>query len=200
MFARLYFIDNPRRYFMKKSQIATLLLACSGMVSGYALSADGHQGHDHASGTTQAYADVAPTQGNVVKGRVDFTQEASGLRIVAAISGLKPGSHGFHIHEKGDCSAADASSAGGHFNPGQQPHGKAGEGAHHAGDLPSLEADAQGNAKLDVVLQGRQSLTGEHAIVGRGLIVHADPDDFKTQPTGNAGGRVACGVIQIQKP
>ncbi|MCL2876563.1 MAG: superoxide dismutase family protein [Betaproteobacteria bacterium] len=143
----------------------------------------------------QASALLAPTQGYTVQGNVVFRQEEGGsIRVIAEVSGLTPGSHGFHIHEKGDCSAPDASSAGGHFNPHQTPHGKAGEGNHHAGDLPSLEADAAGNAALNVVLNSL-TLDGDQGIVGRGLIVHADPDDY-SQPVGNAGKRVACAVIQ----
>ena len=144
----------------------------------------------------QASALLAPTRGNTVQGNVLFRQEANGsVRVIAEVSGLAPGPHGFHVHEKGDCSAPDASSAGGHFNPHQTAHGKAGEGVFHAGDLPSLEADANGNAKLNVVLNSLM-LTGDHGIVGRGLIVHADPDDYVSQPTGNAGARIACAVIQ----
>ncbi|MCL2161583.1 MAG: superoxide dismutase family protein [Betaproteobacteria bacterium] len=145
----------------------------------------------------QASALLAPTQGNTVQGNVVFRQEPNGgIRVIAEVTGLTPGSHGFHVHEKGDCSAPDATSAGGHFNPHQTAHGKPGEGAFHAGDLPSLEAAANGNATLNVVLDSI-TLTGEHTIVGRGLIVHADPDDYVSQPTGNAGARVACAVIQM---
>jgi Cu-Zn family superoxide dismutase len=147
------------------------------------------------TGGPRAFAKLAPTQGNTAEGSVSFTQEAKGVRITGEFSGLTPGVHGFHIHEKGDCSAPDATSAGGHFNPSKQPHGKPGSGPHHVGDLPSLEANANGKAKLDVVVEG-VSLTGEHSIVGRALIVHAAPDDFTTQPTGNAGARVACAVIK----
>jgi Cu-Zn family superoxide dismutase len=144
----------------------------------------------------QASALLAPTEGNAVQGNVTFKQEGTdGIRVIAEVSGLTPGSHGFHVHEKGDCSAPDATSAGGHFNPLQAEHGKAGEGVHHAGDLPSLEADDEGNARLNVVLHGI-TLTGDNSIAGRGLIVHANPDDFTTQPTGNAGARVACAVIR----
>lgn len=145
----------------------------------------------------QAFAKLAPTQGNTAEGSVSFTQEANGVRVTGEFGGLTPGAHGFHVHEKGDCSAPDATSAGGHFNPLKQPHGKAPD-PHHVGDLPSLEADANGKAKLDVLVEG-VSLTGENSIVGRGLIVHAAPDDFTTQPTGNAGARVACAVIKGDK-
>ena len=145
----------------------------------------------------QASALLAPTQGNTVQGNVLFRQEAKGsIRVIAEVSGLTPGLHGFHVHEKGDCSAPDASSAGGHFNPHGTAHGKAGHGVHHAGDLPSLNADANGNAKLNAVLDSLV-LTGDHGIVGRSLIVHADPDDYVSQPTGNSGPRVACAIIQM---
>ncbi|MDR2015883.1 MAG: superoxide dismutase family protein [Azoarcus sp.] len=171
------------------SVVAVLLSACAGVDSAPVKTAG------KSGSSLQASALLAPTQGNTVQGTVLFRQEADGIRTIAEVSGLTPGSHGFHIHEKGDCSAPDATSAGGHFNPHGTAHGKAGEGAYHAGDLPSLEADAQGNAKLNAVLTGI-TLTGDHSIVSRGLIVHASPDDYTTQPTGNAGARVACAVIQ----
>ena len=142
-----------------------------------------------------ASAVLLPTQGNIVEGTVRFVEDDGGIRVIAEVSGLTPGWHGFHVDENGDCSAPDASSAGGHFNPHGTEHGKVGGDAHHAGDLPSLEADNDGNATLNVVLDGI-TLTGEHSIIGRSLIVHADPDDYTTQPTGNAGPRVACAVIQ----
>jgi Cu-Zn family superoxide dismutase len=112
---------------------------------------------------------------------VMFHQEEGGVFMHARLSGLTPGQeHGFHIHEKGDCSSGDGLSAGGHFNPAGKPHGPQ-DAEHHAGDLPALKADANGKADL--------------RIVGRGLIVHAQPDDYRTQPTGNSGARVACAVI-----
>jgi len=178
---------------MKKLLAPLTLLALAGLFFGCASAekkAQTKHEHKHAS------AVLAPTQGNEVKGTVLFEKQADGkVRMTAKVSGLTPGAHGFHVHEKGDCSAPDASSAGGHFNPHQTSHGKAGEGTHHAGDLPSLEADANGNAELDVVLDSI-ALCGDHSIVGRSLIVHADPDDYVSQPTGNAGARVACAVIQ----
>jgi len=144
----------------------------------------------------QASAVLLPTAGNVVHGNVLFKQEGNGVRIIAEVSGFsRTGFHGFHVHEIGDCSAPDAMSAGGHFNPHGTLHGKAGEGVHHAGDLPSLNADAAGNAKLNVVLDGIE-LSGSHSIIGRSLIVHVNADDYTSQPSGNAGPRVACAVIQ----
>jgi Cu-Zn family superoxide dismutase len=142
-----------------------------------------------------AVAELQPTRGNAVAGTVRFTQQDGGLFVVADVSGLKPGQeHGFHIHEKGDCSSGDGLSAGGHFNPGGMPHGPQ-DGPHHAGDLPALHADSSGHAKASFAIKGLDIGSGPNDIVGRGLIVHTSPDDYKTQPTGNAGARVACGVI-----
>lgn len=146
------------------------------------------------TGVPSAEARLAPTAGNTTTGTVIFTQMSYGVRVSANVSGLTPGPHGFHIHEKGDCSAPDGLSAGGHFNPGGKPHGHPLKGEHHAGDMPMLEADSNGNARLSADLPGVM-LEGPAGIVGRGVIVHAAPDDFKTQPTGNSGARMACGVI-----
>jgi len=118
--------------------------------------------------------------------------------VTAHVAGLTPGAHGFHIHEKGDCSAPDGTSAGGHFNPGAQAHGRSGHGAHHAGDTDNIVADAKGVARIDAHVSG-VTLGGGAAndIAGRAVIVHAAADDYTTQPTGNAGARVACGVIKV---
>jgi Cu-Zn family superoxide dismutase len=151
-----------------------------------------------SSGGPQASAYLQPTRGNSVSGTVSFTQTGDKLRMVAEVSGLRPGSeHGFHIHEVGDCSSGDGMSAKGHFNPYGKAHAHYMSAEHHAGDLPPLKADDQGRAKLDVDLDGLSVAPGPASIVGRGLIVHADPDDFKTQPTGNSGARIACAVIVV---
>jgi Cu-Zn family superoxide dismutase len=144
-----------------------------------------------------AIAKLKPTQGNKVEGTVTFYEAAKGLRVVAHITGLTPGEHGFHVHEHGDCSAPDASSAGGHFNPTSVPHGAPGAEQHHIGDLGNVNADAEGHVHLDKVFPFL-TVAGENSIVGRGLIVHAGRDDLTSQPTGDAGGRVACGVIEKQ--
>lgn len=146
-------------------------------------------------GGPTAEAGLAPTKGNAASGMVSFRQEGANVVVDARVSGLTPGAHGFHIHDKGDCSAADGTSAGGHFNPTAKPHGHPEHADHHAGDLPQLVADAAGNAALTATLPGLTIGSGAANIVGRGLIVHAAADDFKTQPTGNSGARVACGVI-----
>ena len=143
-----------------------------------------------------AVASLEPTKGNSAKGSVSFTQEGDVVHVNANLSGLKPGGeHGFHIHEKGDCSSGDGMSTGGHFNPAGHSHGPQ-SGEHHAGDMPSLTADSYGNAKASFDLKGLSIGAGASDIVGRGLIVHRDPDDLKTQPTGNAGPRIACAVIR----
>lgn len=143
-----------------------------------------------------AVADLAPTAGNATKGTVTFAQKGDKVVVTASVSGLAPGQHGFHIHEKGDCSAADGMSAGGHFNPMGKPHAHPTTSDRHAGDMPMLTADASGRATLAVELDVITIGGGATDIVGKGVIVHKDPDDFKTQPTGNSGARVACGVIR----
>lgn len=147
------------------------------------------------AGGAGAQAILKPTQGNMAAGTVAFHPSGAGVRVVARVSGLTPGAHGFHIHDKGDCSAPDGTSAGGHFNPMGKPHGNPAHADHHVGDLPQLVADASGNATLDVVLEGPVIGQGGAGIIGRAVIIHASADDFTTQPTGNSGARVACGVI-----
>jgi Cu-Zn family superoxide dismutase len=145
-----------------------------------------------------AVATLTATAGNTVAGKIDFTLVDGVLRANGEVSGLTPGSeHGFHIHETGDCSAPDGSSAGGHFNPTTSEHGSVNGAVHHGGDMPNLVADAQGVAKVDGPVSSNVNAgSGDAAdIIGRGLIVHAGPDDYATQPTGNAGARLACAVI-----
>jgi Cu-Zn family superoxide dismutase len=146
-------------------------------------------------GISEATAELNPTKGNNVKGTVTFTKEENGIKVVADIEGLKPGKHGFHIHEGGDCSAPDGSSAGGHFNPFHEHHSAPTDTARHAGDLGNITADKDGKAHLewfDTLI----TFDGPESIIGRSVIVHEKADDFKTQPTGNAGARLACGVIE----
>jgi len=148
------------------------------------------------SGGPSAVANLEPTTGNTAKGTVSFTQHGDRVRVSAQLSGLKPnGEHAFHVHEKGDCSSGDGMSTGGHYNPAGKPHGPQ-DAAHHAGDMPSLTADAYGNASATFELSGVAIGSGAADLVGKGLIVHRDADDFKTQPTGNAGPRIACAVIR----
>ena len=147
-------------------------------------------------GGPKAVAKIEPTKGNTASGTAEFVQRGDKVVVTVAMSGLKPdGEHGFHVHDKGDCSSGDGMSTGGHFNPDAKPHGPQ-DAPHHAGDLPALKADAGGNAKGTFTLDGVTVAPGPSSLVGRGLIVHKDPDDYKTQPTGNSGARIGCGVIQ----
>jgi Cu-Zn family superoxide dismutase len=139
-----------------------------------------------------------PTQGSNVSGTITFIQTENGVRVVADIQGLSKGKHGFHIHEFGDCSSADGMSAGGHFNPDGKSHGAPMDMSRHMGDMGNLEADESGKAHLEYVDSTIQ-LNGANSILGRSVIVHKNEDDLKTQPTGNAGPRVACGVIGTAK-
>lgn len=140
-----------------------------------------------------AIARLAPTSGSTVEGEVRFTEHGSDTLVEINLRHLSPGAHGFHVHEKGDCSAADALSAGGHFNPDGQPHG-APETAHHRGDLGNVTAGADGTVNVNFHVKNL-ALTGDDSIVGRALIVHAAPDDLATQPSGNSGKRLACGIV-----
>jgi Cu-Zn family superoxide dismutase len=154
-----------------------------------------------ASGATAnatAVAQLKPTRGSKISGTVTFTQVANGVRVVADLTGLKPGPHGFHLHEKGDCSSPDAKSAGGHFNPGKMPHGGPTDARRHAGDLGNIDADSSGKAHLDRV-DDMLAFSGPDSILGRAVIVHEGRDDLKSQPSGDAGARGACGVVEAAK-
>ena len=148
------------------------------------------------AGGPRATAVLAPTTGNNAAGTVSFVQAGGKVLVQGEVRGLKPNApHGFHVHEKGDCSSGDAMSAGGHFNPTGQPHGRHAAATHHAGDLPSLQADSRGVAQFRFESTTISVGSGPSDIAGKALIVHRDPDDFSTQPTGNAGPRLACAVI-----
>ena len=148
---------------------------------------------------TKAIAVLHSTSGSSVTGTVTFTASGDTVNVVADISGLTPGKHGFHIHEFGDCSSPDGKSAGGHFNPGNHHHGAPDATDRHAGDLGNIEADASGKAHLEMT-DKVMKLSGTDSILGHAVIVHEKADDLKTQPTGDAGGRLACGVIGVAKP
>lgn len=145
--------------------------------------------------TATAFLD--PTKGSNVRGTVTFQQQGTKVLVIASITGLRPNQeHGFHVHEKGDCSSGDGMSTGGHFNPLAKQHAHPSSGDRHAGDLPALKADANGIATLREEIDVITVTDGPTSVVGRGMIVHAQPDDYKTQPTGNAGARLACAVIK----
>lgn len=149
------------------------------------------------SGGSKAVAQLEPTKGSTTTGTVTFEQRGGKVLVSAEVRGLKPNTeHGFHVHEKGDCSSGDGMSAGGHFNPKGATHGQPGQDAHHSGDMPALKADASGAAGLVWESTELTVADGPLSVVGKGVIVHRDPDDYKTQPTGNAGPRLACGVVK----
>jgi Cu-Zn family superoxide dismutase len=151
-----------------------------------------------AKKVTRAVAVVHPTQGNHAEGTVWFTAGPGGVTVKATLKGLAAGKHGFHVHEFGDCTAPDAESAGGHFDPKGSPHGAPTDAARHAGDLGNIQAAADGSATLEWK-DPSMKLDGPDGVIGHAVIVHSNPDDLKTQPTGNAGGRVGCGVIGVAK-
>jgi Cu-Zn family superoxide dismutase len=146
----------------------------------------------------RAIAVVYPASGSQVHGTVSFEKVEGGVHVVADIQGLTPGQHGFHIHEYGDCTSADAASAGGHFNPGHMSHGAPTDMSRHEGDMGNISAGPDGKAHLEWS-DPKMSFMGQESIIGLSVIIHANPDDLKTQPSGNAGPRVACGVIGIAK-
>jgi superoxide dismutase, Cu-Zn family len=147
----------------------------------------------------KAIAVLHPTAGNKVSGTVTFTEVADGVQVQAEITGLTPGKHGFHVHEFGDCSAADLASAGAHFNPTNKPHAGPDAPERHAGDMGNVEADASGAAKLDYVDHDISLTNDQRCVIGRSVVVHAKADDLKSQPAGDSGARIACGVVGIAK-
>lgn len=148
----------------------------------------------------QASVALAPASGSLVSGQLLLRPMGDGVHLSGEIGGLtRNAAHAIHLHENGDCSAADASSAGGHFNPTGAPHGKVGTGVHHAGDMDNIVANASGVATVNVHARG-VVLGGGAAndAIGRAVVVHAQRDDYRSQPAGDAGARVACGVIRAQ--
>jgi superoxide dismutase, Cu-Zn family len=146
-----------------------------------------------------ATADLDPRSDSTVTGHAEFTETKSGIAIRVVVANAKPGKHGVHIHQVGDCSAIDASSAGDHWNPSETLHGGPHTSIHHAGDLGNIEVGTDGRGTLELTMPTLWVRAGERSIVGHALVVHADPDDLSTQPAGNSGGRIACGVITLKK-
>jgi superoxide dismutase, Cu-Zn family len=179
-------LHTPLRTLAASALAAASLSACS--VFGHA---PGPSARAIVSATS-----VAAAAGMNPAGTVRFVQQGDGVRVSGRISGLRAGQvHGFHVHEAADCSG-DGMATKGHFNPGGVAHGQQGSHVHHAGDLVSLRANADGVAEFDFTAKGLSVASGPNSVVGRGLIIHRDPDDYKTQPTGNAGPRPGCAVIR----
>lgn len=170
---------HPYFHFIAASLLAASIAACA----------------TSTADAPRAVAELKPASGSNVTGNVWFTQEGDHVVVRVKASGLSPSrEHGFHVHEKGNCSSPDASSAGEHFNPTDKPHGPPGA-EHHAGDMPSLKADAAGNVTTSFDVKGVLLGTGATDLMGKALVIHDDPDDYASQPSGNSGKRVACGVI-----
>jgi superoxide dismutase, Cu-Zn family len=189
---------------MKKLNALLAFMAVSPLcfTSTSALRAAEHDGSDkvHAqawSSVKQAIAVLHPTSGNKCQGQVRFTQDGDKVKVEFTIEGLTPGQkHAIHIHQYGDCSAADGTSAGGHYNPESHPHGLPESDQRHAGDLGNLQADNDGKVHYEITVSNISVAGTKNPIIGRGVVVHAKPDDGG-QPVGNAGGRIACGVIGV---
>lgn len=152
-----------------------------------------------SAATDSAVAVIHPTEGNKATGTVLFSRSGDGIRVQARLEGLGEGPHGFHIHAYGDCTAADGTSAGGHYNPLETPHAGPTSAQRHVGDLGNINADGDGVAtynRVDTVI----SFSGPANILGRGMVVHQGEDDMSSQPSGAAGPRVGCGVIGVANP
>lgn len=145
---------------------------------------------------SRAVTVIHPTEGNDVAGTVSFEQTGDSVHVTGEITGLEPGPHGFHVHQYGDCTAPDGSSAGGHYNPEDNPHGAPTDEERHVGDMGNIEAGENGTATLDYY-DSVIELNGANSIIGHGVIVHGGEDDLESQPSGAAGARMGCGVIGI---
>lgn len=149
--------------------------------------------------TSMAAASLEAKSGTTTGGRATFTQQGGKVTLELDVENAPEGTHAVHLHETGDCSAEDASSAGGHWNPTGAAHGRFGENGFHLGDIGNLEVAADGTGKLTFSTE-HWSIGGggDTDIAGKAIIVHTSADDFNTQPTGNAGARIACGVVTAQ--
>jgi superoxide dismutase, Cu-Zn family len=163
--------------------------------AGLALAAYGVSGAKADSGP-RAMATLDARSGSTVTGQAAFTEGPGGVKVVVHVENAPPGLHGLHIHEKGDCSDFEAKSAGGHFNPSGAEHAGPMDEKHHAGDLGNIEVKADGTGDLTITSTMLTVKEGPNSVVGRSVIFHEKADDLKTQPTGNAGGRLACGVVR----
>lgn len=147
---------------------------------------------------SQHRVNLMPGQGAQVAGALDLVADGDAVVVTGLVTGLAPESvHGFHVHEKGDCSSPDFKSAGEHFNPTTQVHGNPAAPPHHLGDVPNLTANLEGRADVNARIEGvTLGDGGANDLAGKAFVVHAKPDDYKTQPSGNSGDRIACGVIE----
>ena len=184
---------------MKAMLTAAALVGATACAHSASTSNDGAAASSAAAATPVAAVQLVALGGSTVSGTLTLTQLAEGgVKIEGTVHGLGAGGeHGFHVHEKGDCSAADGSSAGGHFNPTKQTHGDVDTTASHVGDLGNIKADANGDAQVSVIKKDASLSEGEASFGGRAIVVHKLRDDLKSQPAGASGDRIACGVIKL---
>jgi superoxide dismutase, Cu-Zn family len=176
---------------MKPWRMAALVSSCAGALALAGLATV------RAADAPQAKAAIESKSGSTVTGTATFTELVTGgTKVQVHIEHAPPGTHGLHVHEKGDCSDPEAKSAGGHFNPSGMPHAGPMEMKRHAGDLGNIEIKADGTGDLTLTSDMITVKTGPNSVVGRAVVFHEKADDFTTQPTGNAGGRLGCGVIK----
>jgi Cu-Zn family superoxide dismutase len=158
-----------------------------------------HTKPELATGPATATATIEPRSNSTISGSATFEQTGNKVKVTVEISGATPGEHGLHIHEKGDCSDPAGKSAGDHFNPGQKEHGSLDKPMHHAGDFGNLTVAPDGKGKLEIETDTISLAPGPTAVLNRAIVVHEKPDDTVTQPSGNSGARIGCGVI-VPKP
>jgi Cu-Zn family superoxide dismutase len=202
-----FFVEVTMRFFAPMAVVAVLALAVGGCES-MGEQHDAHHGmgnmeHMHAgmwANVNRAVAVIYPTKGNQVSGTLWFDRAAGGVHIHGDITGLAPNSvHALHVHEFGDQSSADGTSAGSHYNPEGHHHGNVTSPERHAGDLGNIQADGSGTAHVDVTDDDLSIAEMKNPVIGRGVVVHEKADDFTPAGTGNAGGRLGVGVIGIAK-
>jgi len=173
------------------------MLGCAPQEQGAPAGEAAEEAPAEAAPALSATAVLSGAEGSAVAGTVTFEQTGGGVQVNAEVSGLEPGTHGFHVHETGDCSGEGFQAAGGHFNPEGVEHGGPTSEVHHAGDLGNIEADESGNASYSAEVSGITLEEGPTSIVGKAVIVHEGADDLTSQPSGAAGARIACGVIEL---
>lgn len=180
---------------------AGAVAALAALLLGACIFVHAEDGHAHyvdeqvGARDRKAVAQIEGRSGVPLSGKATFTEVAGGVEVRIHVRNAPPGVHAVHVHEVGDCSAPDGTSAGGHFNPGGHEHGAPHALAHHAGDLGNMWVDEDGEGHHLVLMPELTVAPGDHSVVGRSIIVHELADDLATQPTGAAGGRIGCGVI-----
>jgi len=149
------------------------------------------------SSSLSATVTLEPRSGSQARGTVRFVENDAVVTVYVEVTGATPGTHGFHVHQNGDCSAPDATTAGDHFDVGGNPHGAPSASSHHSGDFGNVTANARGEIRTQFTTRSITVAPGDASVVGRAVILHGKPDDLTSQPSGNAGPRVACGVVNL---